>query len=177
MYEVIDNYDRYSEAGLDKVISLILFYGANINMKKHTLCDDNAIHHVFWKWRDSDFVKEAIRILLAHGIDVNGKNNNGNTALHVILMNYSYGLASRMMDIIKILLDHGADVNLQNCYGNTVLHEASSNPTFNVLNVIDVVKILLNYGSDRTIVNNPGDTAMAIAERDSSDELKKLLAE
>jgi len=67
-----------------------------------------------------------IQILLAKGIDINGRNNDGETALHMA--------ARARSPLIKVLLDAGANPNLPDFKGDLPLHLAlrgnSSGPQF-----------------------------------------------
>jgi len=179
--QVLSYHSKYFAAGLPlhKVIALLLFYGANVNSKdKH---DYNTVHKAvsiaeYGLTLDGG---KLITILLAQGADVDAQTPGGQTALHLaVCMNLIYN----SIGIIKILLDYGADVNIQNHNGDTALHRAIShhataiqNPEFKC-NMIYRIKLLLDHGANLTIANNDGDTPTALAERSSSDELKKLLS-
>lgn len=60
---------------------------------------------------------EAVRLLLAHGANVNGANEAGATPLHkaAVLGN---------SEIVRLLLAHGANVNARNSGGQTALTHA-----------------------------------------------------
>jgi len=62
---------------------------------------------------------ERVRLLVSAGVDVNAKDKDGNTALHVAAGN---GHA----EIVELLIAKGADVNAQGYFGRTPLHRASA---------------------------------------------------
>jgi len=55
---------------------------------------------------------EAIEVLLEYGADVNAKNADGNTPLHIA------GLTSAR-EVVNLLVSHGADINTRNLDGET----------------------------------------------------------
>lgn len=94
---------------------------------------------------------EQIDIILNTGVNVNLRNNRGNTALHIAVYRYR-------LEVTRMLLSFGAEVNLQNNSGNTALHIAAARNNTNAL------KTLLN----RSDVNlnkqdNLGNTALHYA--------------
>jgi len=70
--------------------------------------------------RDSDL--EYLKCLVKYVADVNSKDNNGNTALHLALRNLGESYDKDKFEFIKVLLENGADVNLANKDGFTPLH-------------------------------------------------------
>lgn len=65
---------------------------------------------------------EVVRVLLAHGIDVNARNEWGWTALHKAAHYWNRGAAA---PIIKMLIAHGAEVNVIDCAQKTPLDKAA----------------------------------------------------
>ena len=63
------------------------------------LCSNNSL----------DF--EKIKILIKFGIDVNGKDDEGRNALHLLCFNNS---SEKLIDAIKLLIQFGIDVNEKN---------------------------------------------------------------
>ena len=73
--------------------------------------------------------------MVDHGIDVNGVDKTGQTALHIVSKHKNSG------DYF-LLLDEGAQLNVIDKHGYTPLMIATINGN------IEVVKILLSYGAD-----------------------------
>ena len=72
---------------------------------------------------------ETVEILLAHGSDVNAKDDNGKTALHLATF---YGRLVYM----KLLLKHGGDINAVDFEYGTVLHTAVQSQDFETVNFV-----------------------------------------
>ena len=105
---------------------------------------------------------DKIKLLLAHGADVNFKDEDGYTPL---------GRASRngRAEIVKLLLAHDADVNVKNYNGNTPLYWASYNGHS------EIVKVLLAHGADVNAKNCNGNTALRWVSVYGRTEIVKLL--
>ena len=103
--------------------------------------------------------KESVKILLDEGIDINIRNQNGNTPF----MTASFW---KNTDIMKLLLEYGANVNDQDNIGKTALMYSVSS--------IEVTKILLEAGADVNMQNNYGYTALMYSY---SKEITKILLE
>lgn len=58
-------------------------------------------------------LKKMLVILIRRGVNVDARDKDGNTALHLCVKNYIY--------CIKVLLDNGADINIENRDGMTPL--------------------------------------------------------
>ncbi|KAK3238102.1 hypothetical protein CYMTET_51852 [Cymbomonas tetramitiformis] len=63
---------------------------------------------------------EEVRRLILDGEEVDKRNSQGSTALHLAAANGHAGVA-------KLLLQYGADVNFKHTYGSTALHWAAAN--------------------------------------------------
>lgn len=79
------------------------------------------------------------RALLDHGAGVNAKNSRGMSPLH----------RSRNAGVSRVLLDSGAEVNALDSRGNTALHYANDRAT---------VQQLLDHGADPHVRNCEGQT-------------------
>jgi ankyrin repeat protein len=67
----------------------------------------------------ADDAIETLKLLLDRGMDVDGFNNTGNTALHAAV--------ARGDDVVKFLASRGASLNLKNKAGFTPLDVALGN--------------------------------------------------
>ncbi|WP_341815111.1 ankyrin repeat domain-containing protein [Wolbachia endosymbiont (group A) of Chalcis sispes] len=68
------------------------------------------------------------------GANINAKDKNGNTSLHLAAMNGK-------IDVAKVLLKHNADVNAKNNEGKTALYYAAK------YNHQELVELLLAHGA------------------------------
>lgn len=97
--------------------------------------------------------KEMIRLLTAHGADVNHvvrldfRETITQRALSTVRYGDSQEKKEEALEILKILLEAGADPNIQNVYGNTALHDASQT------GLTEFVKLLLKHSADPCIRN------------------------
>lgn len=100
------------------------------------------------------------------GVDINGTDQEGNTAL---MFAASYGY----FNIAKLLLDNKADPNIENfTEGYTPIFDAIRNSH------LDVVKLLIKYGADLTITDNLGNTPLLVSiYKNSSNEIISALIE
>ena len=65
------------------------------------------------------FFTKAVELLLDSGADVEAKNNDGETALHIMARR-------RRLGCIIVLLSREANVNAQSSDGSTPLHQAAA---------------------------------------------------
>jgi hypothetical protein len=78
-------------------------------------------------------------------IDINVKDENGNTPFHIAVKN-------RNMPIIEYLIQNGADINVADKYGNTALHHAVLGGS------LPIIEYLLNNAADKNAKNIYGNT-------------------
>ncbi len=173
-----------AKKGYVDLVKLILSNGANINAKDSegytplllaenhlevvelllaNNADINASQNWGWtillsaaKWDNT----ELARIVLANKPDLNIRNSDGNTPLH---------LAS--FDVMKLLLDAGAEINSKNNDGRTPLHEAVSSWSSKT----EEVKLLIARNADINAKDNSGETPLSSAIGAENDEMVQLL--
>nr|XP_023030075.1 ankyrin repeat domain-containing protein 17-like [Leptinotarsa decemlineata] len=94
---------------------------------------------------------DIVRLLVAHGADVNAQSTSGNTPL-------MYGCAGGHTEVVKFLLENGANVEDHNENGHTPLMEAAS------AGHVGLAKILLNHGAGiNTHSNEFKESALTLA--------------
>ena len=104
----------------------------------------------------------AVRNQLDKGVDVNTKDNRGDTAL----MKAS---ARGYLEITKLLIERGADINAKNNRGDTALMKASAR------GYLEITKLLIERGADINAKDNNDQTACTIAAWRGCIETVKLL--
>ncbi|GLI82049.1 hypothetical protein PoHVEF18_010449 [Penicillium ochrochloron] len=96
-------------------IRTLLEYGADT-----TIADDGGrtVLHIFgYSSLGRDIIGTGLlELLVAHGININHVDQNGNTALHIMAENLS------QLSTARFLLDHGADIRATNAKGETPFH-------------------------------------------------------
>ena len=90
----------------------------------------------------ADFI-EIVDALLEHGVDINTRNEKGNTILHL-------GIESRDRSKIEALVSRGANIEIRNADGYTPLMLAAD------IGESDIVKELIKNGADVYATNNEG---------------------
>ncbi len=176
-----------------KYLSLILFLvlNAEVNLNSVNQYGDNAL---IMATLSGDL--SIVKILIKAGLQVNDKNNNDDTALHIA--------SSNNEDLVNILLTHKAEVNVCNKMNRTPLMNAvlankvrvaqvllSTGANVNINSIDrktalmiavdwgnnDMVKFLLNNSIDinTNFRNRDGETALVIAERKQFTEIANLL--
>ncbi|MFS0918991.1 ankyrin repeat domain-containing protein [Brevibacillus sp. 179-C 1.1 NHS] len=103
---------------------------------------------------------DLIAYLVAHGADVNAKNDEGITPLHIVLY----------PEVAEILIAHGADIHASAYDGSTVLHTQVADGEERV----DVVEVLLAKGANPNQKNNAGQTPYDIARGREDVEMMAL---
>jgi cytohesin len=168
-------------SGNKEIVDFLIEKGAKIDVKNNL--NKTPLHYV----KD---VKIA-ETLLKKGIDINGKDIEGNTPLlSALLNNYD--------DLAIFFIKNGADVNVQNKLGNAPLHYISQvktlqailekKPNLNIKNNqgntplhfadnIQIAQILIENGANLDIENNDNNTPLLMALIEQQPEISQLLIE
>ncbi len=105
-----------------------------------------------------------VRLLLAHGADVNAKTVDGRSAI------YQAALMGNAVPVLRLLIENNADANANTLTGMTPLMAASRGN-------LDAMRLLLEHGADVKARNAAGGTAlMAAAATGRPEAVRMLLA-
>ncbi len=126
--------------------------------------DDNTPLHYAVK---DNYSIDLITALLDKGADINARNINEETPLHVL--GDEDAPEDELLEKVRLLLDRGADINAANDTGLTPLMLAV------VGEHVDRVKLLLERGAKKDLENDDGETALDLAEQLENAELIALL--
>jgi hypothetical protein len=105
-------YSRRSDPVFERVFRLFLQHGADANE-----LDSNGQPPIFHVWNSLD----AIRALLEHGADIDGRSRGGDTPLR-------YFVRYRHWQAALLLLDRGADINVRDGNGLTLERALEDHP-------------------------------------------------
>lgn len=110
---------------------------------------------------DMYFEPEILNLLLANGADINAKNDEGVTILHIVTD----------PDAVDVLIKNGAQIEARDKDGRTPLIMQAGEQD----NGPDVVVSLLAHGADPNAKDNQGKTALSIARQSGDETLVGLL--
>jgi len=105
---------------------------------------------------------DLVRQLLDNGIDINVRDDTGNTALARASQEEGHD------DIVELLLEKDANPNIQDHDGNTALMWASYNVN------IEIIELLLNSGANTNIPDHDGVTVLMWATDEGYTEIVEL---
>ena len=105
---------------------------------------------------------EEIKSHLAKGEDINGRDDDGSTAL---------GLAavSGQVEAMRYLIEQGADVNITSNDGGVPLHGAA------FFGEYDAVVLLLDSGADPNVISNDGYTPTDVSSAPWNDDIEGIV--
>lgn len=167
--------DKSTENTVNKIMSLLLEYGLDIN---DTI--DNQSNNLLIKASEylsissisngKSIPSEVIKFLLKNKVNINLANIEGQTTLMILCKTvYRDGI-----DYIIELLENGADVGSIDKNGYTVLMYAISNDESGV--ALEIAKLLYDFGDIKiSYVNNGGQSAMDIAVENNNENLVNWL--
>ena len=105
-------------------------------------------------------IDSMIKLLTENKVDINVKNDKGNTALHLAIGN---------KEKVKVLLDRKAKLEIKNKMGDTALHLAAGRGSE------EIVKLLLENGADANSMNKKKRTAFEEAELSKKTKVARYL--
>jgi ankyrin repeat protein len=102
---------------------------------------------------------DAVQEHLASGADVNGKDKNGFTPLHI----------AQSKEIVELLISNGADINAKNIFGGSPLHSAARG------NKKEIVELLIAEGADVNAKEDGGQTPLHNVAFSDQKEIAEIL--
>jgi ankyrin repeat protein len=159
------NYGEYN--ALDKTLEmdwyetakLLIENGANLNTKQPLM---PYLHRASEK---GDRTVEIVKLLIKKGVDVNEKQYDKTSALHIAAQKGA-------IEIAKSLIEKGADIKARIYDGKSALHFAAQK------GAIEIVKLLIKKGVDVNEKTIHGETALHFASGEKGAiETVKLLIE
>ncbi|XP_008215272.1 putative ankyrin repeat protein RF_0381 [Nasonia vitripennis] len=128
--------------------------------------------YMAYRWSLYDKM-DLIELLLDYGADVNAVDANGDTILHLLVVQRDGFVCKK---IAELLLKYGADVNVANVNGDTPLHTLiGENGRLDTSCNLELVVYLLEHGADVNAVNAKGETPLHLAVRNESFSTEKLI--
>ena len=109
---------------------------------------------------------EVIKLFLEHGANINSKNKDGETPLHIMAQHRS------SYDCLELLIAAGANPDAQDNDGWTPLMDAVKHPQAMMRK--NLIRVLAE-NSDTSVKNNDGKTAYDIAKENEAFNDEKLL--
>ena len=109
-----------------------------------------------------------VRLLLEHGGDVNARNKNTFTPLHVAVFNGK-------LEVARVLLDNGANAKLEIEGGESALHIMSRGKYDSEEHRVGIVRLLLERGADVSARSKNGFTPLHSAVLNGRLEVARVL--
>ena len=144
----------------------------NGNTLMHWFAEDT--HYVRIKSNVKKRLGENLDYLKKRGLDINAKNNWGNTPLHTSAHNSMY-----MADTIELFIEKGAQVNARNKKEQTPLHYAlGSDENYSSGDKYERIKVLIDSGADVGAEDKVGSTTLhyAMKGRAYKKDLQQIIS-
>ena len=107
-------------------------------------------------------IKQYIATFLMDRVDLNTRDSNGNTILHIAI---NLG----MLEVARSIIQDGGDIHAINRWGSTPLHAATS--SYNA----DCVELLLEHDANPNAKDNYGRSPVDIAFESGTPEIQDII--
>ena len=156
-----------------KTAEILLQNDADVNAVN--IHGQNALHLLSQNPNIDQWQLRSLSKLLEGGVDMNGRDNDERTPLHLACY-------CGQVDVAEALLEHAAQINAKDTWGHTALHlvtlgivkgpqDLSEHPR----KVIRLAKQLLESGADVNAKNEDYETPLHIASRLRLHDIARLL--
>lgn len=108
----------------------------NKNLKQKEI-KDNSLNKPLLILAIQKKQNDVVKMMIEKGANINVKNLNGQTPLHVAIL-------TNNIEIAKYLIEKGADLNIKDCKGQTPLYLAI------LKNNVEIAKLLIKKGANIT---------------------------
>ena len=132
-----------------KVVRLLIDAGANVNDVNEE--GENALFTIY---------EEAVRELVKTRIDINARNNDGETPL----------IATVAPEVAEVLVRAGVKLDLTDTNGQTALMHGAKN------NYVENLKVLVRAGANLDLQDSEGSTALMLCAEKGLEDSAKVLA-
>lgn len=139
---------------------------------KHYRTGDTLLHACFTNVNKSNsgLQKQIIEYLIKKGVNINERNHNLDSVLHIAIANSNKNSNYKtiFIDLIELLLRHNIKSNLVDKNGDSALHLAAR------LNMITICKLLITYNFDVTLKSLNGQNVLQMT---NNEHLKQYFYE
>jgi ankyrin repeat protein len=155
------------ESGSEAMVRLFLREGFDVKAKNDA--GQTLLHQIATSIFPTDRIA-ILNLLISLGVDVNEKDFEDSTALHV-------GATSYDSEIVQYLIEHGADLGARDTLGRTSLHHAihARNRNFIKTHHTETIRALVRGGVDVSVRDNDGNTPLDCADPLDREELEQLV--
>ena len=129
-------------------------------------CFSAEVASIYEAVRIGDF--DRVAAFLDQGADINGKNERGQTALHVAVKGQHVAVKGQQKKITELLITKGADVNARDKWGYTPLYYATWNED------TSTARLLVDRGADVNVRVNGDGTPLVYAVWNEDMDMAKL---
>jgi ankyrin repeat protein len=152
-----------------KIVQTLLDYEADVNAQclygytplysvSIGLGPSSAVHS------GTQSLPDVARLLVEHGIDVNGRSDDGRTPLHAAA---GYG----NVEVIRVLLEHDANIGAEDTEGRTPSHKAAE------YGKVEAMRVLLEHDANVGREDKKGRTPLHAAALEGHVKLAGVLLE
>ncbi|XP_014552761.1 hypothetical protein COCVIDRAFT_109531 [Bipolaris victoriae FI3] len=152
------------DSGSEAMVRLFLHKGLDFQAKNNAR--GTLLHQLAWRIAPENGIG-IFRLLISLGVDINEKNHEGSTALHI-------GAKGNYPEIVQPLIENGANLEARNISGKTSLHFAvlARSQSLMIRDHTKTIGALIQGGADVSARDNQGYTPLDYADSLYREELE-----